>query len=528
VSGAYVPPANQVPVSGFPLRIPGESARVGRLEVATAYRSGASPAGDKPLVIHESRGAPGVLRYVWMAIGGNGAEAVGAMEDEGFVRIYIDDEATPVVDVAVADFFCYGPEGGAYATPRIGRTKRHYADTYKESGAYRYLFMPFQRFCRVEYVNRAEVDCTVWAMAGYSSLTGPYQGNQQVDYRVLGAEDAEHPSQTPLVLCDVAGAGQVESVWVRYGGGTDNPGIIEGNLEIWIDDEAMPRYISTGGEDWVLGAFGTVPVGGYPAGRCGDHPVTGPFCWYRFHEYDPIFFSTRVKVVWNVGQAGQGTMADPTVPVGGFVGLWLNEPRGISYRAPGEDLIVEDFGAYGPGDLASPWAHPPFGSPNFQGGGGVATLADAGAADRYARRTVASLDHWLETKVRITGADDGAEAFLFSRGATEPFLGDRLGVMLRRDGARHWLVAGRDGSATTGIVKVDEGHDLTGVWVWLALLVRGTTVTAYWRRDGATAVWQPVCSWTTERTGNAVGIGTWSAEAEFDLFQARQLVVATS
>ena len=165
------------------------------------------------------------------------------------------------------------------------------------------------------------------------------------------------------------------------------------------------------------------------------------------------------------------------------------------------------------------------GSRNWSGPRGRATgtsitfpySSDTAAQDMRAARkgTTLPADYWVETKMRITGTQDGMDAGLVVSGFADPYYGSANHVHLTRVNANTWQVKARDDFDIPFVVNIADGSDLTNQWVWLAMKVKGTKRTAYYKLDGAKD-WRPFGTWTTAKTGPGYGIYSWQAAAEFD------------
>ncbi len=511
------------PLSIFPRKFAGQQPLLGRLEAAASYKSSATPAGDKSNVLFEARGEAGILQYIWLTLTATDA---GPMEAVGYVQVFIDDEDTPVINLSINDFFQYAPTCDKFSTPLCGRTRREYAAGNYSSGAYRYLWAPFKRYCRVQYINGGIVNASIWGQAGALMLSQPLPDAEQRDYRIYSNEDATHAKQTPLTIVDIAGAGQLESIWLSVEETSGNPWL-EGNIEIYVDSETRPSWVSTGGEDLANGAFYEMTVGGFPAGRAGLPTGVLDFTIYRWFVNDPITFNTHLKVVWWVGQPGQGDASwiDATVIASGFVGLWHPGTRAVSYIDKAALLVNEQFTGYAAADLPAPWTHP--GGARWQGGGNKASFGDKAAFDIWALYPITPNDYWAQARVKIVEASADAEVFLRARGTATPWIAQCVQVGLKRVSQYEWLVIIKDAGEPVAHVNMGGGLDLLNQAVDLALKCNGAIITAYWKWPEQTR-WQPVCRWTTALLTGDPAIAQWIANCEVDDFVVYALQTVTS
>lgn len=531
-----VPPSSvSVSSSGFPLRLAGERSISLPIELGKAHTPGANPTGPKKVLLAESWGTPGILKHIWVASTGGGALTDFA-ENGGKIRVYIDNESVPAVDLSLNDFFAYAPLGGEFSNRRIGRTKRDTASG--ESAAYRYLHMPFQRYIRVEVENTSATDTIFFGSADYSLLNDFSSiGSQQVAYKIIGNEALAALPYEEVVIADISGGGQVESLWIAVNAADGDTGILEGNVEMYVDGEVYPSWHSSGTEDAFNGGWYNVPVGGFPAGRAGPSSNGAmSVTFYRFFVDDPIFFSSHLKVVIHAGQRTQGSISSGSFEISGFVGVWSQAAGSIAFKAPDTAgaALLDDQLTSTPGTLDSGVWNQVGGVTQGQSTGSTITVAydgtSAGQDVRIARKNVAlPTEYWVETKARITDAThDGQEASLIAQGNTpDPYFGSAVHVQLVRFTQYSWVIRVRDDFDEVFVRTIGGGRDLTNVWVKLALKVVGTQITAYWTH-GDSQIWQAVGTWTTGKTGSGFGVGTWTAGAEFDYLVVRPLANVSS
>ncbi len=531
------PPASSngdVSFSGFPLRLAGEKNVSYPIELGKAHTSSMAPVGAKRVVLAETWGVPGVLKHIWLAISDGDTTRQSFAEDGGIIRIYIDDQTTPVVQTAINDFFAYGPLGAVYNNERMGRTK----DGGGEASAYRYLHVPFKKYLRVEVENTSNSDAVLFGSADYTLVDDfANLGNQQLKYQIVGHEESAIAKYGEMTVVDMAGSGQLESIWLAVKGDVTDTGVLEGNIEIYIDGEAYPSWRSSGTEDAFNGGWYRVPVGGYPAGRAGDSTAGGlAVTYYRFFVDDPFFFSSHIKILVHAGQPNQGTITSSTVELSAFAGVWTNTTNALNYQAVDTVTtpLLNDQFTQAAGALSGTDWNQPGDKTQAQASGTTISFAYDGTAagqdTRAARKNVAlPANYWVETRTRITDAThDGQEASLIALGSSpDPYFGSAIHVQLVRFNQNNWVIRVRDDFDEVFIRTIGGGRDLTNIWVKLAFKVVGTTVTAYWCPDVNTT-WQPLGSWTTGKTGQAFGIGTWTAGAEFDYLVVRPLATVTA
>lgn len=515
--------------SGFPLRRPGEMAIAVPQEVAVARANASDPAGSKIVVLAELWDKPGILKHIWVACD-NSVTSDGFIEQGAVIRIYTDNGTTPAVSMSLGDFFFLANRSDVFATPRVGRTDRGVGGS-----AYRYLHMPFQKYLRVEIESLMNSDTAFYGTADYSTFDSFADvGTQQLAYSIKGQRQTNHAVQTPMTVCDFDGAGQIESLMVSFSGAdSGDTGVLEGNVQIYIDNEVYPSWSSSGMEDAFNGGWYAMPVGGYPAGRSGNSDQSGAnLTMYRFFIDDPIFYNSHLKVVINAGQPYQGSVVSSTVNFAGYVGVWSNATVTPSYIAVDQTSapIVDDQMSQAAGALnASDWHQDPSRVQMVATGSSFTVPYGSGGGNQDVRAARSNLtlpaDYWVETRMRVTdAAHDDQEVSLIMLGATpDPYFGSAVHIQLRRDHQRSWKLQLRDDFSTVMVTYVGGGVDLTNQWVRVALKKQGNMVTGYYSFNNAPAAWIPIGSWQASKSGAGLGVGTWDAGAEFSYLTVRPL-----
>lgn len=521
-------------LSGFPLRKAGETVVAVPQELANAFASSNAPAGSKKIVLAESWDKPGILKHIWIAAG-NTTDGNGFLEQGGVIRIYTDNASTPAVSMTLGDFFYMANHSDVFSTPRIGRTNRGTS----ESSAYRYLHMPFQKYLRVEVENTTGSNTIFYGSADYSTVSSFADlGSQQLAFTIKGQRNTTHAMRTPMTVCDMDGSGQVESLMVSFSGDTGDGGVLEGNVEVYIDGESYPSWSSSGMEDAFNGGWYTVPVGGYPAGRSGNSDQAGQnHTLYRFFLDDPIFFGSHIKVVMWAGQPNEASVTSATVNFAGYAGIWLDNPTTPNYTAldSGATPLLNDQLDQAAGSVnGSDWSQDGSKTQAVATGSTFTVPYGSTSADQDVRlgrlNVTLPSSYWLETRLRITDtAHDAQEAHLVMLGATpNPWFGSAVHLQLKRDSQQSWVIVARDDFDTSFVTNVGSGRDLTNVWVRLALKKAGSAVTAYYAFNDEPSPWIPLGTWTPTKTDVGFGLGTWTAGAEFDYLIVRPLKTVTS
>lgn len=478
---------------------------------------------NAPVILAEVIGRSGVLREVWMACSAGGSGITSFAESGGRIRIFINDATTPWIDMQLNDFFMYGTRGGVFSTPWFGRTAR---EANGDSGAYRRVHIPFQAYLRVELINTTGANVApVYGSASYTTGDG-----EDGSYRLVGSRAQRQPYER-VTVCDVTGAGQMESLYLA-GRCTEaaDYAFLEGNIEIYIDGSTSPQILSSGAEDFFAGAWYRVPNGGFPTGRAGDPDYSGSsIALWRFFDNQPVVFEESLKVVYSVGQKAQGTLKSPWYDIGAYVGIMDDTVRAMNYKDEGSPARVRDELNYPAGTLAgTPYSQPSDRlQATFDGSGLVYPYSVAdNAMDMRVTRTGLSLPnggYMVAGELKIGPGATNQELGLTALGDGDGYYGGGAHVQLVRINADVWQVRCREGFDTVHQAQIGSGQDLTDRYVWLAMKVVGTKITAYWRYD-ENDHWRPIGSWTTTKNGTATGTFSWQGGGKFNRFQIVPLV----
>lgn len=165
---------------------------------------------------------------------------------------------------------------------------------YREGQGWFYYPMPFRRTAELTLTSWLEEPATIdfeveWAPQPTlppETLTFNARWRHEVDSTSL-----DYP------LIETAGRGQLVGVTLQV----DHPidgwwG--EGDEKIWVDDDAFPKWIGTGSEDYFGDAWGIRHLPGPSWGCSGDPEIHGRLRTepYRWHFADPIPFTKRLRM----------------------------------------------------------------------------------------------------------------------------------------------------------------------------------------------------------------------------------------
>ena len=235
------------------------------------------------------------------------------------LNFYINGELAPSSSPLLVDFFfsrAFPPNAGAgtsWHSDRIG-ISRYFQDATPATsiGYYRYVNIPFTDGIKITLENGdGGNDADVWAVITYQSGDIHSIG----DFRVNNLYRTGLPNLgvicTPYEEIDLlnvaSGSGRVESIFMAIYDGAGQPWA-EGDIDMYLNGEAAPSYVSSGTEDFFMSCFGWA-AGTY---QTLNHGATvqggGWMSFYRFFNDEPITFDDGIRIVWHNGELGQGAM----------------------------------------------------------------------------------------------------------------------------------------------------------------------------------------------------------------------------
>lgn len=260
---------------------------------------------EAELLVHQGKGC---LTHMWF-----GGDWPGY--DKTRLRIYVDGETTPSIDMelGLGHGFAFGEPAAPWGGKRLGKTGQ-------PSGIYNTYRIPFGKSVRVT-AERAksspESSPFWWIVRGTENLPVTIGGARLPDSARLKLYRLENHTAKPMEefnLCDVKGAGALYQVTIA-GRGLQDRGdwrslsFLEACMRAYIDQSPEPMLLSSGLEDYFLGTY-YFNRGRYAndlAGLTHLNPKDRTFSAYRFHDDDPIFFHSGLRLTCRCGETEHGT-----------------------------------------------------------------------------------------------------------------------------------------------------------------------------------------------------------------------------
>ncbi len=266
-------------------------------------------------------GGQGCLTHMWFA-----------MDERVRVKVYVDGETAPSIDMALDLGHGYGFGGVPQpaGSPKMGRYGGQF-NTYK---------IPYGHGVRVTLLPMASFDPAAsrnawWIIRGTEHLPLIIAGlrlpaNARLKLYTLEPHDAKPLEE--FNLCNVRGHGLLYLVTIaahgqRKSGSWTDLSYMEGEMRAYINGASKAEELSSGLEDYFLGSgyfnqnqtyFGSV------AGLTHLDKANNAFSAYRFHEDDPVFFQSGLRLTLRDGDiASYGSVVGDPPPTTYYTYVWL-------------------------------------------------------------------------------------------------------------------------------------------------------------------------------------------------------------
>ena len=260
---------------------------------------------EAELIRHEGKGC---LTHMWFGGDWPGYERTR-------IRVYVDGEDAPSIDMemGLGHGVGYGDTAAPWGADRLGRTG-------SPSGVYNTYRIPFGTSVRVT-AQRPEgtPDSPFWwIVRGTENLPVTLAGVRLPDLARLKLHRRDRSTVRPLeefALCDVKGAGALYQVTIAARGLQDRAdwtrlSFLEGCMRAYIDGSPRPTMLASGLEDYFLGTyyFNRGRYANNLAGLTHFDEKRRSFSAYRFHDEDPVFFLSGLRLTCRCGETEDGSL----------------------------------------------------------------------------------------------------------------------------------------------------------------------------------------------------------------------------
>jgi hypothetical protein len=230
------------------------------------------------------------------------------------IRVYVDGESAASIDMelGLGHGIGFSDAAAPWGVARMGKTGH-------PSGIYNTFRIPFGKGVRVTAQLAEGVKANPpfwWIIRGGENLPVQIGGVRLPDPARLRLHKREDYHAQPLEefdLCVVKNAGALYLVTIAAKS-EGNLNFLEAQMRAYIDGDKEPLMLSSGLEDYFLGTYYFnrgryyTPVAGLTHIDQKDYS----FAAYRFHDDDPIFFSTSLRLTCRCGEkSGDHVFGNP-------------------------------------------------------------------------------------------------------------------------------------------------------------------------------------------------------------------------
>jgi hypothetical protein len=243
------------------------------------------------------RDGAGCLTHMWF-----GGDWPGYLRTH--IRVYVDGEATPSIDMEIGLGIGIGFEDPAapWGIARMGKTGQ-------PSGDYNTFRIPFGNGVRVTAQLADDVKQEPvfwWIVRGSENLPVSVGGvrlppTARLKLQVL--RDYKANILEEFNLCDTKSQGMLYLVTIAARS-EQNFNFLEAQMRAYIDGAAEPLMLSSGLEDYFLGTYYFnrgryyTPIAGLTHIDNNDFSFSG----YRFHDDDPVAFAKGLRLTCRCGE----------------------------------------------------------------------------------------------------------------------------------------------------------------------------------------------------------------------------------
>ena len=266
---------------------------------------------EAELLRHEGKGC---LTHMWFGGDWPGYEKTR-------LRIYVDGEQRPSIDMelGLGHGYAFGEAAAPWGSERLGKTGH-------PSGVYNTYRIPFGTSVRVTAQRdrkSPEASAFWWIVRGTENLPVTIGGVRLPATARLKLHRLENHTARPMEefsLCDVKNAGALYQVTIaakglKETGEWKNLSFLEACMRAYVDGSPEPMLLSSGLEDYFLGTY-YFNRGRYATNLAGLTHLdvkNQSFSAYRFHDQDPIFFHSGLRLTCRCGETEDGSKHGKTV-----------------------------------------------------------------------------------------------------------------------------------------------------------------------------------------------------------------------
>lgn len=246
----------------------------------------------------------GCLTHMWFA-----------MDERTRIRVYVDGEKTPSIDMAqdLGHGYAFGGPPEPWGIAEFGR----------KGGVYNTYRIPFGKGVRITVLPWTKVFDGVngrdawWIVRGTENLpvyVGEVRLPDSARLRLVRLENHRAEPLEEFAVCEQTGGGAFYQMTVAVQGEKksktwEDQSYQEGCVRAYLDGSKEPTFLSSGFEDYFVSS------GYFHHRKLFQTSISGlthidvdknRFSAYRFHDRDPVFFQNGLRVTLRCGEKLDG------------------------------------------------------------------------------------------------------------------------------------------------------------------------------------------------------------------------------